>query len=245
MNYLNVAFALARLILIACACMPFAIGWRTPLFAGWRITALVDSARAAAPVDRHRNLDAARTRLLRAPCDGSAACRSCLALPCASSRRASLEITFQYQAPRGAATPIRAKLEQLGRHILVGYRNEAILYALIDRRAVAGVFISAGNVRRTRRRRRSASISSRCRTGAARRICRHCGSRLTRRAALSRACRRRSPACRRISEIVALHPDHAERKIAVGQYAARQGRELAALGVNLESSRPWSISTTA
>jgi len=36
-----------------------------------------------------------------------------------------------------------------------------------------------------------------------------------------------------IAEIVALHRDRAERLLAIRQYAARQGRELAALGVNL------------
>src|ERR1700730_19416883 len=38
-KYLHVAFALARFVLIA-AIMPFAVGWRTPLFAGWRYSAL-------------------------------------------------------------------------------------------------------------------------------------------------------------------------------------------------------------
>ena len=36
-----------------------------------------------------------------------------------------------------------------------------------------------------------------------------------------------------IADIVALHRDHAERLLAIRQYAARQGRELAGLGVNL------------
>ena len=36
-----------------------------------------------------------------------------------------------------------------------------------------------------------------------------------------------------IAEIVALHRDRAERLLAIRQYAARQGRDLAALGVNL------------
>ncbi len=36
-----------------------------------------------------------------------------------------------------------------------------------------------------------------------------------------------------LAEVVTLHRDPAERLIAVRQYAARQGRELAALGVNL------------
>ena len=36
-----------------------------------------------------------------------------------------------------------------------------------------------------------------------------------------------------LADIVALHRDHAERLLAVRQYAARQGRDLAALGVNL------------
>ena len=36
-----------------------------------------------------------------------------------------------------------------------------------------------------------------------------------------------------LAEIVAIHRDPAERRLAVRQYAARQGRELASLGVNL------------
>ena len=39
MKFLNVAFALARFVLIA-ALMPLAIGWRTPLFSSWRYAAL-------------------------------------------------------------------------------------------------------------------------------------------------------------------------------------------------------------
>ena len=36
-----------------------------------------------------------------------------------------------------------------------------------------------------------------------------------------------------LADVVALHHDHAEQQLAVAQYAARQGRELASLGVNL------------
>jgi beta-N-acetylhexosaminidase len=36
-----------------------------------------------------------------------------------------------------------------------------------------------------------------------------------------------------LAEVVSIHRDHAERQLAVAQYAARQGRELASLGVNL------------
>jgi beta-N-acetylhexosaminidase len=123
-------------------------------------------------------------------------------------------------------------LEKLGRHVLIGYRDSSMLDALIERRATAGVFLSALNVQ-------GKSIATIGQEIA--------GLQEIRRqqkldplwiatdqegGAVSRA----SPPLARmpaLAEIVALHRDRAERQLAVAQYAARQGRELASLGVNL------------
>jgi beta-N-acetylhexosaminidase len=116
--------------------------------------------------------------------------------------------------------------------VLVGYRSPATLWALIERRAVAGIFLSAGNVaskapdvirqeidalQEIRRRQGVAPlwIATDQEGGAVSR--------------LSPPLARMPP----MAEIVALHRDPAERLLAVRQYAARQGRDLAALGVNL------------
>ena len=43
-----------------------------------------------------------------------------------------------------AADP--AALERLGRHLLVGYRDASTLQALIQRRSIAGIYLTARNV---------------------------------------------------------------------------------------------------
>jgi len=67
-----------------------------------------------------------------------------------------------------------AQLERLGRHFIVGYRNDAHLQDVIDlieRRAIAGIFVTAHNVC-ARTPMRSAAISMRCKPSANARACR-------------------------------------------------------------------------
>ena len=39
------------------------------------------------------------------------------------------------------------RLERVGRHIIVGYRDFATVKALVEKRAIAGIFITDHNVR--------------------------------------------------------------------------------------------------
>src|SRR4051812_3600560 len=214
--------------------MPFALGWRTPLFASWRLTALLvlialplaviafelwtlrgpqTAARAAAPALRY------------------IACVSILLGAVASGATAVLEGQFRY-IRHAVLNADNGALAKLGRHVLVGYRDPSMLDALIERRAIAGVFLGALNLQRK-------SIVAIGQEITALQDIRR-GQKLDplwiatdqEGGAVSRA----SPPLARmpaVAEIVALHHDQAERRLAVAQYAARQGRELAALGVNL------------
>jgi beta-N-acetylhexosaminidase len=229
LKYINFAFVFARIALIL-SVLPFAIGWRTPLFASWRYTALV--ALLVLPL----LLIAIEIWMLRRTRTTSRAMRlssgAVLALCLvAFGATAALEISFQYQR-RAVLAADPAALEKLGRHLLVGYRDAAMLQALIERRAVAGVFLSSRNVegktpegirreidalQATRRAQGIASlwIATDQEGGAVSRM--------------SPPLTRMAP----IADVVALHPDPAERLVAVRQYAAHQGRELSTLGVNL------------
>src|SRR5262249_41434532 len=91
-----------------------------------------------------------------------------------------------------------AALERLGRHLIVGYSKLDELHALIARRAVAGVFLSAGPAYSSRpvtctgfRLTTCAARSARCRRSVATNTCRRCGSRRIRRAARSPGSRHR------------------------------------------------------
>jgi beta-N-acetylhexosaminidase len=230
-KYLNVAFALARFALIA-AMMPLAIGWRTPLFASWRYTAL------AALIILPLILIVFEFWILRgtkAPRNSRVLRFICLATilfgAVAFGATATLEAQFLYQRHTVLNADTR-DLEKLGRHVLVGYRDPSMLNALIERRAAAGVFLSALNVE-------GKSVAAIGQEIAALQDIR-------RRQTLDPlwiatdqeggAVSRLSPPLARmpaLAEIIALHLDHAERQLAIAQYAARQGRELASMGVNL------------
>jgi beta-N-acetylhexosaminidase len=227
LQYLNFAFLLARLALVA-SLLPLAIGWRTPLLTTWRCPAL--ALLTVLPLFviafEIRTLRRARLRALRLM---SAVTLAIAALTLGAT--AALEITFQYQR-HAVLNADPAQLERLGRHVVVGYRDKAMLDALLDRRAVAGVFISASNVQGKTPEAIRQEIQSlqeiRARQGAS---------------PLSIATDQEGGAVSRLSppltrmpslaEIVALHADRAERQIAVRQYASRQGRDLSELGINL------------
>jgi beta-N-acetylhexosaminidase len=228
LKYLNVALTLARIALILAA-MPFVIGWRTPFFANWRITAFVallalPLAMMAADIWTLRRSGA--PRVLPWLCGASLA----LALVVIGITLGS-EAIFQYQR-RAVLAADPAALERLGRHILIGYRDRAKLDELIARRAVAGVFLSKRNVEG----KTPLEIRREVDAWQATRRAQGLPPLLIATDQEGGAVSRLSPPLTRmppIAEIVALHTDHAERLLAVRQYAARQGRELAALGVNL------------
>jgi beta-N-acetylhexosaminidase len=225
---LDLALITVRIVLVA-AVLPFAIGWRTPLFASWRHVALavllaLPLAVAAAEIWTLRRPSSSRA--LRAMARASLA----LALVAFAST-AAIEIDFQVKR-RAVLAADPQRLERLGRHVLVGYRSADTLQALIERRAIAGIFLSARNVAG------KTPHAIRQETDALQEVRRRQGL-----APLwiatdqeGGAVSRLSPPLTRmppIADIVALHRDRAERLLAVRQYAARQGRDLAALGVNL------------
>ncbi|TMJ03488.1 MAG: glycoside hydrolase family 3 protein [Alphaproteobacteria bacterium] len=229
MSYLDRTFVLARLALAASLLLP-AIGWRTPLLSSWRYSAL--TALILLPL----LVIAFEIRTLRRAQPGSRASRlmSATSLSLAMvvlGTTSTLEAQFQYQRHIVLRTD-PAQLERLGRHLLVGYRDRGTLDALIGRRAIAGVFISASNVQG--------------KTAEAIRQQIHSLQEIRARQGVSPlwiatdqeggAVSRLSPPLTRmpsLAEIVALHPDPAERQIAIRQYASRQGRELNDLGINL------------
>lgn len=210
--------------------LPLAIAWRTPLLTTWRpisLAGLLVVPLAVIAIDiwilRHNR---GRSHVLRFAGVASLA----LAL-FVFGTTATIELRFQYMR-RAVLAADPQELQRLGEHVVVGYRRSADLQALLERRAIGGVFVSAGNVERktpadirqtidgwqaTHREQGLAPlwIATDQEGGAVSR--------------LSPPLTRMPP----LAEIVALHRDPAERLLAVRQYAARQGRDLASLGVNL------------
>ena len=168
----------------------------------------------------------ARTRMLRVTSAVS------LGLACAAlGITATIELTFRYQRSVVlAAEP--AELERLGRHFLIGYRRAADLQALLDRRAIAGVFISALNVEGRSRDeiRRGIDALQALRRG------QDLSPLWIATDQEGGPVSRLSPPLMRqpsLAEVVRLHRDPAERLVAIRHYAAHQGRDLRSLGVNL------------
>ena len=221
------AFAVAR-IAIALALLPHALDWRSPLLASIRVFAFVGLV--AIPLA----IVVAEIRALR-----RAATRGDRALSSASLALAALglvsvlgfEAQFQwmrYEVLR--ADP--ALLERLGRHVVVGYRDIDELQALLERRAVAGVFLTTRNVRgrdaAAIRREIAAMQDARRRQGLPGLLIAtdQEGGVVSR---LSPPLTRMPP----LSDIAARHSASADRRTAVRDYAAAQARDLADLGVNV------------
>jgi beta-N-acetylhexosaminidase len=125
-----------------------------------------------------------------------------------------------------------SRLERLGGHLIVGYRDSAEIQELVRHRAVAGVFLSGWNangktaaavrqeIRALQRERKAQGlpplwIATDQEGGIVSRL----SPPLTRLSALS--------------EIVEQNPDPVQREHAVREFARTQGRELAEIGVNL------------
>jgi beta-N-acetylhexosaminidase len=224
----RVASAIVRLVLAALL-LPFALDWRSPLLASARPAALACLILASLALIAAGVLAIRRRAepILPRALDGLA-----LLLPAvAFVSTATLELRFHlFQNEVFTAEP--SAIEKIGRHLIVGYENLDEVHALIRRRAIAGVFISAGNVRGL------SSADVRRRIEAMQAI---------RRDQLlpplwiatdqegGDIARLSPPLTRppRISEILAQHPDRAEAIAAVRQSAREQGRALADLGINL------------
>jgi len=138
----DLALIAGRIALIL-ALLPFAIGWRTPLFAGWRyavLAILIALPLLLIALEIRSLRDRARSRAVGIM-SGVSLALALLALGATSF----IELRFQYQRRAVLGADAQA-LERLGRHLLVGFRDKSELQALIDRRAIAGVFLSARNV---------------------------------------------------------------------------------------------------
>jgi beta-N-acetylhexosaminidase len=123
-------------------------------------------------------------------------------------------------------------LERLGRHIVVGYRDLDELNALIERRAIAGVFLTTRNVRGRDAAAIRQEISDLQAAGGRQGLPNLLVTTDQEGGVVSRL----SPPLDRmppLSEIVARHPASAERRAAVRDYAAVQARDLADLGINV------------
>jgi beta-N-acetylhexosaminidase len=226
MNFLPAVIRLA----IVVALLPIALDWRSPSLAAFRLWAL--SGLVAFPLA----VAISEIRVWRTSGSGS---RIAGALHAATLAIAivvlaftlTIEARFLWIRQQVLGTD-PSRLEMLGRHLIVGYRDLAELHALIDRRAVSGVFIAAHNVggrtiddirqsidalQALRRRQHLPPlwIATDQEGGPVSRL----APPLARSASLS--------------AIVDSHSDMAERSLAVRQFASGQARELAQVGINV------------
>ena len=124
------------------------------------------------------------------------------------------------------------RLEKLGRHVIVGYRDLRELQELVRLRAIAGIFLSTHNVRGKDVAEVRQDIRSLQNQRREQRLPRLWVATDQEGGVVSRL----SPPLTRLpalSEIVESYPEMPQREDAVRQYALTQGRELAGLGVNV------------
>src|SRR6266705_459374 len=221
------ALAVAR-VAILLVLLPYALDWRSPFLASirvWAFIGLVAIPFAIVFVDVGA-LRRPASRFDRALSSASVAL-AVLCLVCVTW----WEAQFWWQRHEVLrADP--AFLERLGRHVVVGYRDIDELNALIERRAIAGAFLTTRNVRG----RDAAAIRQEIADLQAARLRQRLPELLVMTDQEGGVVSRLSPPLERrppLSEIVARHPASAERRAAVRDYAAAQARDLADLGVNV------------
>ena len=132
------ALALAAALLVA------ATQWRSPVLAGWRTAEL--AVLIAGPLV----LTCAAWRARAAPVPGrrlAAALRIGAGLLAVLALAVTAMTEARFQRDRYLVLNAEpGRLARLGRHVVVGYRDLDDLRALVERRAVAGVFVTARNV---------------------------------------------------------------------------------------------------
>jgi len=223
---LTLAFAVAR-IAITLAILPYAFDWRSPPLASvrmWALTLFIAVPLAIVMADARAVRRAAAVGVRPVNLLSLALAALCLASVLA------WEGQFQWKRHHVLrADP--AVLEKLGRHIVVGYRDSGDLQVLLDRGALAGVFLTARNVQG----RAAAALQQEIAAMQARRRGQGLPELLIATDQEGGAVSRLSPPLPRLpslAEIVA-GLEGAERRKAVEEYAAAQARDLAGLGVNL------------
>jgi beta-N-acetylhexosaminidase len=222
---------LAILILVlALALVPFALDWRSPVLVAVRSPALIGLI--ALPL----SLILAELWLLRTSQHGQRMLKALgtlglLLAVFVLSAVLALETRFQWTRRQVIdANPLR--LEKLGRHLIVGYRDLAEVRRLVRLRAIAGVFLSGHNVRG----KSIAEVREEIRSLQSERQKQGLpplwiatdqeGGIVSR---LSPPLTRQPP----ISQIVERYSVTVQREQAIRQFASTQARELADLGVNL------------
>lgn len=228
---LNLALGVLRFA-VALLLLWLAWQWRSPLFASIRTPAfaaltLLPVALAILEIIVWRS--GARWRPKSVVCG-----TTLLVVLLALATTLTTELHFRWmRAEVLRADP--AALERLGRHFIVGYRGDAALHDLIDlieRRAIAGIFVTAHNVRGKDadavRRDIDALQAIRKRQGLP--------PLLVATDQEGGAISRMSPPLSRpvtLGDIVRAHGDATERRAEVRAYAAEVGRALAGLGINV------------
>ena len=225
---LTIALAAARLV-IALALLPYALDWRSPLLASirpWALAVLIVLPAVLILADVRALRSAALSRSARA-LNAIALALAAMSLACVLA----LEADFYWTRQQVLHTD-PAQLEKLGRHMMVGYRNVDELKALIERRAIAGVFITAYNVQ-------GRGVDAIKREIAAMQEMRRQQGLPDLQIATDQeggGVSRLSPPLTLLpplASIAARYIDPSERRQAVADYAAVHARELADLGVNL------------
>jgi beta-N-acetylhexosaminidase len=226
---MTLLLALVRLA-IAAAILWFTLDWRSPYFASVRSWALCGLI--ALPLI----VGLPETWLLFSGRAGARTTRAVSATTLAIAALAlgaTLLLEGQFRWMRHQVLNAEPRhLEMLGRHVIVGYHDLAELRALIERRAIAGVFLGGRNVRGNTIEEIRALVAALQDTRRWQDLPPLWIATDQEGGPVSRL----SPPLARsasLAELVAAHPDKSERIAAVQALAARHGRELADLGVNV------------
>jgi beta-N-acetylhexosaminidase len=221
------AFAVARVAVVV-ALLPHALYWRSPFLASMRFSAFIGltAIPVAIMIAEIRELRRAATRGRRALLSASLALAA-LGVICVLGFEAQFWWK-RYEVLR--ADP--ALLERLGRHVVVGYRDIGELNALLERRAIAGVFLTTRNVQD----RDAAAIRREIADMQAVRRRQGLPALLIATDQEGGIVSRLSPPLAQmppLAEIAVRHSAGKGRRTAVREYAAAQARGLADLGVNV------------
>jgi beta-N-acetylhexosaminidase len=214
---------------IAVALLPVALNWRMPFFASVR-SAVLAGLLAATVILIVIEVWALRARwssYVTRIVGGATLALAALGF----LATASAEVQFRTARERVLnADP--QQLERLGRHVIVGYRTRADIDALIERRAVAGIYLSGLYSQGKTIAMMARDIASLQETRSRQSLPPLWVATDQEGGGVSRLSPP-LPFVPTLGEIIARKSDPNEREQAVAQYAERQGRDLFAIGVNL------------
>jgi beta-N-acetylhexosaminidase len=220
-------------LLVALVLLPFALDWRSPLLCPVRSWALIGLI--VVPVA----LILAEVWSLRTSRPGQRALKvlsavGMLLAVVALTSTLVLEARFQW-ARYHVMHADPARLEKLGKHFIIGYRDLAEVRELVRLRAVAGIFVSTPNILG----KTIAEVRQEIQSLQSQRQKQGLPPLWVATDQEGGVVSRLSPLLAHmppLSEIVERYPDLTAREHAVRQFATTQGRELAALGINLNFS---------